>query len=84
MSAGQHERTSRKGDGTLVKVSVPCEYWRCKNTSGKCNHREPMKVVEKGTGKLFGHLKLCNPARHEQISICAPFARPRPTRFPYL
>ena len=48
--------------GDKPPYSVPCEFWRCRNTSGKCKHRDPIKVVKKGTAKIRGHLRVCNPA----------------------
>jgi len=71
VESGTHEKKTRVRGGEARIVHVPCEYWRCKNTSGKCNHRDPFKVVEKGSGKLFEHLEKCNPEAHQRISLGA-------------
>lgn len=68
VSASTHLKQPKDGG---QKVSVPSEFWRCKNTSGKCKHRLPIKIVAKATGKLFGHLKICNPIAHAKIKIAA-------------
>ena len=70
VNPGTHEKKTRTASGTETKVE-PYEYWRCKNTNGKCDHRDAFKVIQKGTGKLFSHLARCNPEAHQRISIGA-------------
>ena len=54
MSAGKHTK-KQKGGGTR---EVACEFWKCKNSSGKCKNKGDLfKVVAKASGKLFAHLK---------------------------
>ena len=66
ISTGEHTVKKAKGTGTVTR---PCEFWLCKNTSGKCKHRQPFKVVYKASGKLFGHLEKCNPTAHARIKL---------------
>ena len=49
VSAGVHKVKPK--DGSAEKA-VKCEFWRCKNTSGRCKHRIAIKVVNRATGKL--------------------------------
>ena len=55
VSAGVHKVKPK--DGSAEKTAK-CEFWLCKNTSGNCKHRIPIKVVNRATGKLNGHLKV--------------------------
>ena len=67
VSSGTHQVKQRDGAAKEVK----CEYWRCKNTSGKCKTREPFKVVSKATTKMLAHLKRCNPAAYTPIALAS-------------
>ena len=67
VSAGKHT-VKVKGGGTR---EVDCEFWRCKNTSGKCKHRIPFKIVLKASGKIFGHLKTCNPCAWTKVKLAS-------------
>ena len=62
---GTHRVKPKNGSAAY---DVECEWWKCKNTSGRCKVRTPFKVVKKATGKLFGHLKKCNPEAY--LCIC--------------
>ena len=73
LNDGTHEVKPKNGGAPKI---VPCEYWRCKNhaNNGKCTRR-PIKVVNKSTGKLFGHLEHCYPQRWAELK-----GEPRPAR----
>ena len=66
VSEGTHEVTSQK---TGTKTKAKAEFWKCKNSGGQCKYRQPIKVVNKASGKLFAHLKVCNPAAHIRIKL---------------
>ena len=66
VNAGTHKVKPKNGG---PQRDVKCEWWLCSNTSGKCKHRLPIKVVEKATTKLIDHLKTCNNARWITVRI---------------
>ena len=66
VSSGKHTRKKTK-DSEAKEVS--CEFWKCKNTSGNCKATDPFKVVQKATGKMFGHLKKCNPSAWTKVKL---------------
>lgn len=65
VTSGVH--TVNRKDGS--KHAAQCEFWRCRNTSGNCKNQTPYKVVKRSTGKMFAHLKLCNPSAYAQIKL---------------
>ena len=65
VQSGTHT-VNQRGGATITK---PCEFWKCKNLSGKCKNKNPIKLVAKATGKLFSHLESCNPSEHARIKV---------------
>ena len=65
LSTGRHTVSKRNG----TSKEHDCEFWKCLNTGGSCKTRTPFKVVNKASGKLFAHLKVCNVAAHTRIKL---------------